>query len=146
MARRAMSFVDETEMVAEDVAKWAAEMVTTAIKSLAPDGRGWQEKNLTEREQLALYMKNLRGNPEAWAQWIDERVKKILSKLQEAGVPEDIALGVHPYSIVQSQAINYSYRMEQALKREQGRLFESLNAPRAEAPSADMLPTGTGGY
>lgn len=127
--------IDDFEWTGREVAKWAAEYVTGVVTALAPDGRAFGQVKLNEDEEMQLYVRNLRGNPDAWRDWIDERVQKVKEMLQTSGLsPEDTAKA-HPYDIVQAFALNYSKRMERLLNE------EAFNArARATPPSSDGLP------
>ena len=106
-----MSFIDLLEEVVEEASDWATEQVQVIVDLLAPDGRPFGMEEKSDEEQLAEYQQ-LRGQPEAWAQWIQERVDVVVGDLATSGVdPEKIA-GIKPYAVVEAYALKYSARME----------------------------------
>lgn len=111
------SFIDQIESVVDDVSDWAVETVDRITKALSPDGRPFDEVKKTKAQLMAEYME-LRGNPEAWVQWIDSKVVEIMTYLTGEGIDQEYMAGVHPYSIAISYAIDYSARMERMLMAE----------------------------
>lgn len=106
------TFIDSLEEAVDEVAEWAANYVEEVVDTLAPDGRAFGMKKLSKEEELKLYVQDLRGNEEAWAEWIRDRVEKVKEMLAKSGLDEDAILQAHPYDIVQRNAIAYSSRME----------------------------------
>ena len=120
------SFIEDFEEVIEVAAQWGAKYVDEIVHILSPDGRALGMEKLSEKEAVARYMRELRGNPEAWANWIREKVSLIKGELTKAGLSEELILSVHPYDVAERFAIVYSARMEN-LVREYNR--DSLGGP-----------------
>lgn len=121
------SYIDFLEDVIVDISEWAASYVEMVVNALAPDGRVFGMKKLTEREELALYREQLRGNPEAWSAWVEERVQSIKKLLSESGLGEDVFRATHPYDVVERFALKYSYRMERLIREyDEGAIKQSL--------------------
>ncbi len=127
-----MPVVPAAEMVIEHVAERAAATIDKVMESIAPDGRPFGMRKMSEREQLRHYMEEgLHDNPDAALNWIRTRVVELQKKI--ANLPPEIAQAVHPYDIVQRFAMVYSSRMETLLAEEQGK-----SIAQAEAPSISM--------
>lgn len=90
------------------------------LETIAPDGRPYGMTKLTERERLRQYVENLKGNPQAWRQWMGDRVLEIQQALADLP-PEKIAM-VAPWNIAQQMALAYSAGMERALRKEEERI------------------------
>lgn len=93
------------------------------LNAIAPDGRPYGMTKLSKRERLRQYTENLRGNPDAWRQWMSDRVFEIHQALA-AFPPEKIAL-VAPWNIAQQMALSYSASMERELATEMRKADES---------------------
>lgn len=111
------SFIDLLEETVDVVSDWAVDVISKVSKSLSPDGRPFNEVKKTKSEILTEYMQ-IRGNPEAWVQWVDSKVLEIMTYLTSEGVDQEVLVGVHPYSIALSYAVDYSARMEKLLMTE----------------------------
>lgn len=125
---QATSFISHAEEIIDDVAHWGVEYINGVVDALSPDGRPFGMEKRTQRDQLRDYMQ-LRGNHAAWGQWIEERAQRIRTLLQEARIDEEEINSVHPYSIVEAFAIQYSDRMERLLSREEARAREEAPSP-----------------
>ena len=128
------TFIDGMEMVAEEVSAWGVEYVNRIVDSLSPDGRPFGMEQTSERDQLRLYARELRGNKDAWLNWIRQKTQFIQTVL--SGLPEDKILSVHPGDIALRFAYVYSHRMEQLLAEE--------TKKAALRPTAPMLPVEIG--
>lgn len=111
-----MTYIDQLEKVAEEVSDWAVGVIERVYETLAPDSRGWEETLQSEEEQINDYIM-LRGNPEAWGQYLFSLVQDIQQKLYDAGLKPDDIVSVHPWDIAQKFALDYSARMEDLLAR-----------------------------
>lgn len=127
MARK-QTYIDVLEAVVEDVGKWGAQQVELVIQALAPDGRAFGDKKLTRREQLYVYMTKYRGRKEAWDEWIEQRVQRVMNELTQAGVPEQDALAIHPYNLAQVAALKYSIEMEKLLTEETNKAMAEMES------------------
>lgn len=109
------TFIDQLDDVVEVVSDFGVQIVTRALDLLAPDGRPFGYEPGTPEMQIQEYMP-LRGNAEAWGQWIMDNAQVIVEKMQENSLsPSDIE-SIHPYDIAQKAAIGYSVRMEALIK------------------------------
>ena len=120
------------ELVPELVAD--VELIAEAI---SPNGARWGMEKRTEHEQLMDYMENLRGNTDAWLNWIRTRVQGIQESL--AGVDPKLALSAHPYSIAEAHAFAYSARMEKLWKKEVEAAIEAADEDTAEPVTPPVL-------
>jgi hypothetical protein len=115
-----MSFISQVEASVEEVAEWGATLIDRAVTALSPpDGRPFLYAEQSELESIIEYM-DLRGEPELWAKWIGDTAGEIMKKLQDAAVPPDEIMAVHPVDIAIKMAIEYSYDMEQLIKKKAG--------------------------
>lgn len=110
------TYVDTLEMVTEHVSDWGVKIVNKVLDVLMPDGRPYGFKQDSVEEQLATYMQ-LRGNTEAWMEYILEKAQDIEKRLADAALPPDEIAAVHPWDIAQKLAIEYSVRMETELAK-----------------------------
>lgn len=110
-----MTYVDQLERVADEVSDWATAVIFRVYETLAPDNRGWDETIQSEEDQINDYVM-LRGNPEAWGQYLFELAEDISTKLMDAGLPSDDIASVHPWDLAQKFALDYSVRMETLLE------------------------------
>ena len=124
------TFIDGMEMIAEEVSEWGKEYVNRIVDSLSPDGRPFGMEQSSERDQLRLYVSQLRGNKDAWLNWVRSKTQFIQTVL--SGLPEDKILSVHPGDIALRFAYVYSHRMEQLLAEE--------TKKAALRPTAPILP------
>lgn len=91
MANKRDTFVDIMELVIEDVAKWAHTSIKSVLDSLAPDGRAFEERKLSQEEQIELWLR-LRGSPEKWGEWVTQRVQILMDTMASSGVSEEAIL------------------------------------------------------
>ncbi len=105
------SFIDEIEVIVEEVSTWGAEYVSTIIEALAPDGRPFGMEELTEEEQVDDYLQ-IRSSTEAWTKWVNDRTLNIIQRLTIAGVSDEQIFTVKPFDIAEQMALAYSVRME----------------------------------
>jgi hypothetical protein len=110
------SLIENFDEVTEVVAQWGAKYVDEMVRVFSPDGRALGMEKLSEAEEIERYMRELRGNSEAWANWIREKVSLIKGELTKSGLSEEIILSVHPYDVAERFAIVYSSRMENLVR------------------------------
>lgn len=122
------TFISHSEEIINDVAKYGVDYINAVVDAIAPDGRPFGMEQTSQKQQLREYLK-IRGNHAAWNQWIEDRVMRIRTILQEAGIQEPEINSVHPYSIVESFAIQYSDKMERLLSREEAKAREEAPGP-----------------
>lgn len=123
------TFIDSAEHIVDEVAEWGIEFVEKVVDSLAPDGRAYGMEKRSQKELVREYNESLRGNPDAWRQWIEERATRIVTLLQEQQVPEEEIVSVHPYSIAEKYAVAYSAQMERRLRKEEEKAREETLRP-----------------
>lgn len=124
----APTFISHAEEIIDDVAKGGVDYINTVVDAIAPDGRPFGMEQSTQRQQVRDYLK-IRGDHAAWNAWIEDRVNRIRTLLQEAGIQDPEINSVHPYSIVESFAIQYSDKMERLLSKEESRAREEAPSP-----------------
>lgn len=130
------TFIDGMETIAEEVSAWGTEYVNRIVDSLSPDGRPFGMERSSERDQLRLYVSQLRGNRDAWLNWVRSKTQFIQTVL--LGLPEDKILSVHPGDIALRFAYVYSYRMEQLLAEETKKAALRPTAPMPEVGVSDV--------
>jgi hypothetical protein len=118
-----ITFMDEMEAIAEEVADSMAYWADTLAEALAPDGRPFGKKKLTERQRLRNYVNTFKGNPQGQLTFVRDAVGRILNPLQ--GAPPEVVGSVHPYEIAFRHAIHYSSLMERLYAEEQVKIRES---------------------
>lgn len=111
-----MTFIDLLESVIDIVSDAAVKQIESVTTALAPDGRGFGLTFQTDDEMIADYMQ-LRGNPQAWGDYIFSAVQQIEQKLSESALDPQAIASVHPFDIAQKAAIQYSAEMEGKLKK-----------------------------
>lgn len=111
------TYLQELEDVVEEVSDWASSLVNEVTTALMPDGRPFQMPEASIDEQLSDYVQ-LRGNPQAWIEWIGTQAGTITTKLQDAGISSDDIASVHPFDIAAKFAIHYSAEMETQLRKQ----------------------------
>lgn len=111
-----VGFLEQSEEVIDQVSDWAVEMIKEVTQALNPSGKPYDHEEQDVEEQIAEYIP-IRGNPESWLNFIDEKAQQIIQRLHEAGVPEDAIISVHPYDIAAKYAINYSAYMEEEIRK-----------------------------
>lgn len=110
-----MSFINDLEDVVEIVSDWAVEKIQEVIGAITDDtGTPFGELPATPAEKLDNYLK-LRGNPMAWSQYIDGKVKDMVNELVQNGVPEADIATIKPLEIVLGHVFQWSVQMEQEL-------------------------------
>jgi hypothetical protein len=125
-----MSFVSGIENIVDVVADWAVDAIEQVVNILAPDGRPFGYEPVDEEDQIENYLQ-LKGNPQAWTAFINERATKISQDLQTNGLQEDDILSVHPFDIAARYAMNYAAAMEAKLGKKlpkDNELAEAANA------------------
>ena len=110
------TFVDDLERIVGLVSDWAVDTVNMVVEELSPDGRPFGMRQLTDHERLTEHVE-LRGNPEAWENWINERVLQIIQTLEGSGIAPDRIAAIQPYDIMAAHAIDYSREMEQLISK-----------------------------
>ena len=136
MAAFESPFLNQIETIADEVGTWAASQIQMILDTLMPDGVPYGGRKLTEREQVVFYMKNLRGNPQAWSQYLNSRVKDISDNLEQLYSkfqvdPASIA-EIHPWDIVIRRAVAYSAKMEKLLGEYEMKTAIKIQQERAE--------------
>lgn len=109
-----MSFITDLQEVEEIVVDWAYDLIKTVVDTLSPDGQQYALLPQTPEERLGDYLK-LRGNSDAWSQWITSMVGEIMQRLHDAGLDEAQINSVHPWDIASRLAVHYSLEMEKGL-------------------------------
>lgn len=130
------SHIDFLEEVVEDLSIWAVDYIDIVVGTLSPDGRVFGMKKLNEQEQIVMYRTQLRGNPQAWEDWINERVNSIKELISKSGLGEDVIRAVHPYDVVERFAVKFSSRMERLMQEYEGNIT-TKQSPRPAAPPDD---------
>lgn len=112
----AKTFIDTLEEVTEEVAQWASQTINQVTEIISPDGRPYMSRLLSEEEQVEQYL-NLRGDPQAWSQWLGERELEIIQELLQGGMNEAEISLVSPQQLAASIALQYSASMEKLINR-----------------------------
>lgn len=133
------TIVDQMESVIEEVSTGLAESTVAIMRALIPDGRGFGQKLQHPNDQVLYYLQNLRGNPDAWDKWIQDRVKQIEERLLAAGVPEEDVGKATPFNRVQAEALEYSSRMERMMQRGAEERAEKRKSEQEAVLSYDSL-------
>ena len=118
-----VTFVDEIETIAEEVARSVAATVEGLTNTLAPDGRQFGKRKASEEERIRTYAETLHMNPQGQLDFIRGIVQKILGYLK--GAPADVIAQVHPYDIAIKRLIQYSAEMEPKLQEEMMKVREN---------------------
>ena len=98
------------------VADWAVAAINRIVEILTPNGRPYGHMEQTMSERLIEYMA-LRGNEQAWGQYILDSAQNIAQKLIDSGLDQATMLSVHPWDIAAKYAAEYSIEMEDELRR-----------------------------
>lgn len=106
-----MTFVDDIEMVVDEVSTWAADIIQDIVSILSPDGRPFDMPKRTPEEQLLEYLP-IRENPDAAFQYIASKSEEIIQNLSQGGVPPQLISSVHPFDIACSVVLAWSAGME----------------------------------
>ncbi len=80
---------------------------------------------------MRVYRKELRGNPAAWTQKIEQIAETVRMNLANSGLTEDMIAQAHPYDIAVSYAIKYSARLEGLLREDEEMANERYLEERA---------------
>ncbi len=140
MANKRDTFVDIMELVIEDVAKWAHTSIKSVLDSLAPDGRAFEERKLSQEEQIELWLR-LRGSPEKWGEWVTQRVQILMDTMASSGVSEEAILAAHPHDLAWRMALNYDAQMRALYARRVKRQTPADKAiATSVAPTLELLP------
>lgn len=110
-----MSFVSELEEDVDTVVEWGTRIVEEAVQALSDKGRPFEYEPKSNADKLEEYTTTLRGNPEAWFMWIDQRAQEIIGRLMKANLAPELIASVHPYDIAYFMAHKYSAEMESKL-------------------------------
>jgi hypothetical protein len=113
------------------------QLVGIIADAISPNGARWGLEKKPLHDQLMEYMGNLRGNPDAWMNWIRTRVKAIEDTLQ--GIDPKLVTGVHPYSIAEAHAYAYSVKMERLWKKEIEAATEAAGKEVAEPTTPPVM-------
>lgn len=112
-----MSFVTEIEEVIDELSDWVVETVLEIIDAIMPDGKPFFRELKTPEEELQEYAA-IRGNQEAWVNWLAERTGDLILELQDSAVSPEAIISVHPVDIIQKSALAWSASMEDMIKKE----------------------------
>lgn len=125
-------FIPELDTIAEMVSDWAVDNILRAYNVLTPDGRpfGYVERSMSDRLQDYIALK---GNPQAWMQYISESTQSIMEKLSDNGLDASTIASVHPWDIACRYALEYSGEMEDELR---SRANDRLPASRGTMETA----------
>lgn len=110
------TFIDDLETIVDEVSAWGADIITTTVKALAPNGRGFGQEILTTDEKLDEYRK-MRNDHDAWTTWIQTKAAQISNTLTNSGVGEDTLGAIDPIGIASAMALDYSSKMEAELEK-----------------------------
>lgn len=110
------SDIDRLEQAQKMVADWAVTAIQRIVDILTPDGRPYGYTEQTMDKQLVDYIA-LRGNEQAWGQYILDSAQNIAKKLVDSGLDQETMLSVHPWDIAAKYAAQYSIEMETELRR-----------------------------
>ena len=105
--------IDRIEAAIDDVAQDISDTIDLCVKAIAPAGRMFGTEKQTPEEQIQNYLRNFRGNVDAYLNGI----RQLAVKIQNA-VPTDKAANVHPYDIAESVFFDYSARMERMIQKD----------------------------
>ncbi len=137
---RVSTTVDDMEQISEQVVRKLFSDYEAIMEKLMPDGRPFMQLVLEDEDKIEHYEK-LRGNPEAWGEFITLQTEEIVAKLQ--GLAPDIISAVHPVDVAIRMAIDYSSRMEAILgSQNEGDEQEPLPLPD-NTQEDDVNGTGT---
>ena len=132
------SFVDDVELIADEIADWVAVTVNDTVRYLSPNGRPLGEQKMTPEEQLISYLQ-MRGNVMAWQQFIDGYAQQIIQRVSSEGVNPEVIASIHPYDLAVAFAVDYSARMEKLYRRKGGMVNEAVTIAEAgEMESANV--------
>jgi len=110
------TYMETLEDVAQEVSTWAVDIIKHVVEAVSPEGRPFDTELMSTEDQLNEYL-NIRGNPDAWLQWISIQELNITEQLFAAQVPEgEIALA-NPHKLAFAYALKYSSKMEKLLQR-----------------------------
>ena len=110
------SYIDKLEQAEIMVADWAVKVISRIRDILTPNGRPYGYTEQTMDERLIEYI-SLRGNPEAWGEYILANAQAIGKKLIDNGLDQETMLSVHPWDIAAKYAAEYSIEMETELRK-----------------------------
>lgn len=106
------TLIDFLEAGVEDIAQSISDTIDLCVDAIAPDGRMFGTEKQTPDEEIANYIENFRGNPDAYLNGMRQLVVKI-----QGAVPPDKAQSVHPYDIAEAVFTEYSARLEEMIQK-----------------------------
>ena len=115
--------LERVEELVEILSDRAVETIERTIEHITTEGRPFGAITKSLEIQHEDYMK-VRGNPEAYARYIDSKARDLINQLMEDGIAEEDIASIHPYDIAIRFAIDWSYQMEKAM-REHPELMET---------------------
>jgi len=127
--------IENWQALVDELVPELADLVELIAEAISPNGERWGMEKKTEHEMMMDYMENLRGNQDAWLNWIRQRVQGIQESL--TGIDQKLALSVHPYNIAEAHAFAYSAKMERLWKKE---IEAAVKAAPRESPAVPMSP------
>ena len=113
--RRAPTVIDQIDSIVDDVVKATTAHIDMVLNAIAEDGRAFGEEKLSPDEKLMHYIRDLRGNPVAWEEWVRSNVEVINSALMNVPNSETVIARVAPYDIAERYALEYSREQEAAI-------------------------------
>lgn len=109
------TFIDISEELIDELADFCDQYIDEIIRKLMPDGRPFGMEKQSIKDELRDYL-NIRGDAGKWWNWLADRIEYIEQKKQEMLNPEQ-QKQVSSVDIVYRYALNYSAKMEKALKK-----------------------------
>ncbi len=109
-----MSYIDELEAIKDEVAFWGLNTVNTVVGILSPNGRGFLEQPVSDEEKLQEYL-TVRGDEDAWREWINNVSGNITQQLLEKGLTPEEAQSANPTDIARAYAIKWSRDSERLI-------------------------------
>ena len=142
------AFVGTMEDLTEEVAQSLASSIEWIVERLSPDGRPFGAREKTPEEEIREYVGywndasqqwvGLRGNQQAWATWIRQRVEQTLTYADDFG--DGLRTMLNPWQIVSEYAVRESMRLEK-MAQEAGAVSGPPVPVPPPAPPMPMAPT-----
>lgn len=130
------SYIEVLEDVALEVSQWAEEFTDNIIEAVSPDKRPFDSVPTSETDDLNKYLE-IRGNPNAWIQWIGLQEYSITNQLYSAQVPDDEIALISPRKLAEAYALAYSAKMEKLLVKKLSN--EPTDGGDNSTPSSEAL-------
>lgn len=110
-----MSEIEDMEKVVEQVSDWAVDIILQVKKALGDRPFGLLDQS--PEEEMMNYEK-LRGNPQAWFQYIDGKAQDMVAQLTAQRIPPEKIATIRPYEIVIRYVMDWSKKMEDRFSQE----------------------------